>query len=467
MTLRFTNTMGQSLQDFTPITAGKAGLYTCGPTVYDYAHIGNFRAYLFEDVLRRYLEFSGVDVLHVMNLTDVEDKTIRAANEAGVTIFEHAEKYSAAFFEDVEALGLLPAKQYPKATDHVDGMIDMVRQLEAGGHTYESEGSVYYRISTFPEYGKLSGIRPDDLKAGARIDSDEYEKEDARDFVLWKGWREGEPKWESPWGPGRPGWHIECSAMSLKYLGKHFDIHCGGEDNVFPHHENEIAQSEAANGETFVNYWMHCRHLMVDGEKMSKSKGNFYTLRQLLEMGHKPHAIRYLLLSSHYRQPLNLTMDGLKAAEQTVRRLTDFNTRLQEAARDGVSGELSERIRSIADTVLAGFKEHMDDDLEIARALSVVFDGIRDANRYADTEGVTQGDATHLLGMLKRLDTVLNVLGEREEVSLDEEIETLLQERIDARKAKNFGRADEIRDTLQAQGIILEDKADGTRWKRV
>ncbi len=467
MTLQFTNTMGQSLQDFVPLVAGKAGLYTCGPTVYDYAHIGNFRAYLFEDVLRRYLEFSGIDVLHVMNLTDVEDKTIRAANEAGVTIFEHAEKYAAAFFEDVETLGLLPAKHYPKATDHVDEMIDMVRKLEAGGHTYSSDGSVYYRISTFPEYGKLSGIRPDDLQAGARIDSDEYEKEDARDFVLWKGWREGEPKWESPWGAGRPGWHIECSAMSLKYLGKHFDIHCGGEDNVFPHHENEIAQSEAANGETFVNYWMHCRHLMVDGEKMSKSKGNFYTLRQLLEMGHKPHAIRYLLLSSHYRQPLNLTMDGLNAAEQTVRRLTDFHTRLQEAARAGAEGELSERIRSVAENVLDGFKQHMENDLDIARALSVVFDGIRDANRYADTDGVTQGDATHLLGMLTRLDTVLNVLGEREEVSLDGEIEALIQERIDARKAKNFARADEIRDTLQAQGIILEDKSDGTRWKRV
>ena len=465
MALRFTNTLGNRLEAFKPIGEGEVGLYTCGPTVYDYAHIGNFRAYIFEDILRRHLEFSGYEVKHVMNLTDVEDKTIRAANEAGVSIFDHAEKFTQAFFEDVETLGIKPAHVYPKATDHVPEMIEMCKHLEADGHTYVADGSLYYRISTFGDYGKLSGIRPDQVQVGARIDSDEYEKEDARDFVLWKAWREGEPRWESFWGPGRPGWHIECSAMSKKYLGDHFDIHCGGEDNIFPHHENEIAQSEAANRKPFVNFWLHCRYLLVGGEKMSKSKGNFYTLRQLIEEGHKPRAIRYLLLSAHYRQPLNLTMESLEAAEQTVRRLADFHTRMREAVDSGASGDVSSEVAAMASRMLDGFTEHMDNDLDTPQALGALFDGIREINKYADTTPLTAADGQRVLEVLNRIDTVLNVMSEEEGV-LDEEIEALIQERIEARKAKNFARADEIRDTLKGQGIILEDKADGTRWKR-
>lgn len=466
MALQFMNTLGNTLQEFIPIQPGKVGMYTCGPTVYDYAHIGNFRAYIFEDVLRRYLEFSGYDVLHIMNLTDVEDKTIAAANAAGVSIFEHSEKFAQAFFEDIETLGIRRAHHYPRATDFVPEMIDIIEALETGNHTYLSDGSVYFRISTFPEYGKLSGIRPDSVHIGARIDADEYEKEDARDFVLWKGWKEGEPKWESPWGDGRPGWHIECSAMSKKFLGNHFDIHCGGEDNIFPHHENEIAQSEAANHEPFVNFWLHCRHLMVNGEKMSKSKGNFFTLRQLIDMGHKPRAIRYLLLSAHYRQPLNLTMESLEAAERTVRRLLDFQTRMREAKQTAKKTGRSPEVGSILKTMMDGFQHHMDHDLDMPQALSVVFDAIRDINRYADTQPLSADDGAEALTALDRIDSVLNVLTETSQ-SLNEEIELLIQERLEARKNKNYARADEIRDTLRARGIILEDKADGTRWKQM
>ncbi len=465
MTLHFTNTMGHRLEPFQSIEPGKAGLYTCGPTVYDFAHIGNFRAYMFEDVLRRYLELSGFEVNHVMNLTDVEDKTIMAANKAGVTIFEHADKYIHAFFEDLDTLGIARANVYPKATDHIPEMIEIIKQLEEKGHTYESEGSLYYRITSFDGYGKLSGLTLDHLQSGARVDSDEYEKEDARDFVLWKGWKEGEPKWESPWGPGRPGWHIECSAMSSKFLGPHFDIHCGGEDNIFPHHENEIAQSEAANGCTFVNYWLHCRHLMVDGEKMSKSKGNFYTLRQLLEKGYKPRAIRYLLLSAHYRQPLNLTLEGITAADQTVRRLLDFQTRLKEASMSGPEGDPVPEIKTLVQGLEDGFKKHMDNDLDMPQALAVVFETVRDVNRHGDTTGLNRGDAALVLQALQKIDSVLNVLTQEEAV-LDEQIEALIRERLDARKNKNYARADEIRDSLKAQGIILEDHAGGTRWKR-
>ena len=465
MALQFTNTMGGKKEEFHPLNPPNVGMYTCGPTVYDFAHIGNFRTYLFEDILRRYLIYRGYRVFQVMNLTDVEDKIIRAAQSKGISIFEHTRPYIEAFFEDLDTLRIQRAEVYPRATDHIPEMLEIIRILREKGHTYESEGSIYYRISTFPRYGALSGITPDSVKVGARVDQDEYEKEDARDFVLWKARKEGEHFWQTEYGEGRPGWHIECSAMSRKYLGDTFDIHCGGEDNIFPHHENEIAQSEAATGKPFVKYWLHSRHLMVEGEKMSKSKGNFYTLRDLLQKGHSALAIRYFLLSGYYRVQLNLTEDGLHAAHQAWRRLMDFRRRLVETQEKAPEGPLSEEARAIAEKGLRGFEEHMDDDLNTPQALGEVFDFVRDANRFLDRDAATKADARHFLAILMRTDTVLAVL-EEEQKSLDAEIESLIAERQEARKNRNWARANAIRDQLAAQGIVLEDTKDGVRWKR-
>jgi len=312
--LRFFNTLSRQLEEFEPIDEGKARIYTCGPTVYDFPHIGNYRTFLFEDVLRRTLGLFGFEVTQVQNLTDVDDRTIQRANENGVSLREFTDRYATAFFEDLATLGVEPAEHYPRATEYVPQMVEIIKRLEAGGHTYRSDGSIYYRISTFAPYGKLSGIRPEKNLAGARIDVDDYEKEDARDFVLWKAPKEGEPVWETDLGPGRPGWHIECSAMAMALLGETFDIHCGGVDNIFPHHENEIAQSEGATGCEFARYWLHGEHLVVEGEKMAKRVGNFFTLRDLVEKGFDPLVVRYLLISVPYRQRLNFTFDGLHAA---------------------------------------------------------------------------------------------------------------------------------------------------------
>jgi cysteinyl-tRNA synthetase len=463
--LHFLNTETRKKDKFESMEAGHVRMYTCGPTVYDYAHIGNYRAYLFEDLLRRYLKYCGYKVTQVMNITDVEDKIIRKSVEQECSIFEVTEPFIAAFFEDLDILNIERAEHYPKATDHVEDMLRIIDTLKEKGYTYEKEGSVYFRISQFESYGKLSGICVDEVKVGARIDSDEYEKDDARDFVLWKAYKEGEHYWDAPYGKGRPGWHIECSAMSSKYLGHHFDIHTGGEDNIFPHHENEIAQSEAASGETFVNYWMHCRHLLVEGEKMSKSKGNFFTLRDLIEQGHHPMAIRYFIISNHYRSPVNLTQDGLKAAHAAWTRIMDFRTRLMEHIEKNQDGI---RIAALDEDLVfcqKKFNEHMDDDLDTPRALAALFDFIRDANKMMDEEDIPSIQAQDVLDMLERVDTVIGVI-DREEEMLDGEIDKLIQERQEARKAKHFARADEIRDVLADQGIILEDTRDGVRWKR-
>ncbi len=309
--LRFYNTLSNRKEPFVPLYPGKVLIYTCGPTVYDYAHIGNFRSYIFEDLLRRYLKFKGYQVTQVMNITDVDDKIIRASKAAGQDIGEFTKKYISAFFEDLDALGIERAEFYPRATEHIPEMVELIKKLQQKGFTYTTDGSIYFKLSSFPSYGKLSKIDLQGIKPGARMDLDEYEKEDVRDFVLWKGKKEGEPYWKTELGPGRPGWHIECSAMSMHYLGESFDIHAGGVDLIFPHHENEIAQSEAATSRQFVRYWLHCRHLIVEGEKMSKSKGNYYTLRDLLGKGYQPLAVRYLLLSAHYRRQLNFTKEGL------------------------------------------------------------------------------------------------------------------------------------------------------------
>ncbi|HUM34285.1 MAG TPA: cysteine--tRNA ligase, partial [Candidatus Saccharicenans sp.] len=312
--IRFHNTLSGKIEDFRPLRPGEVGLYTCGPTVYDYPHIGNYRAYIFEDILKRFLIFSGFKVTHVMNITDVDDKTIKGANALGVSLNEYTKKYIDAFFEDIKVLRILPADHYPRATEHIEDMVRMIKGLLDKGYAYFKDGSVYFNLARFPDYGKLSKIDKEELKAGARVETDEYEKENVYDFVLWKKAKPGEPYWETEFGPGRPGWHIECSAMSTRYLGPTFDLHCGGIDNIFPHHENEIAQSEAYYGQKFVNYWLHCHHLVVNGEKMSKSKGNFFTLRNLLARQIDPVDLRFFLLSTHYRKMLNFTFDNLDQA---------------------------------------------------------------------------------------------------------------------------------------------------------
>lgn len=461
----FHNTETNRKEEFHSIEPGHVRMYTCGPTIYDYAHIGNYRAYLFEDVLRRYLQYRGYRVTQVMNLTDVEDKIIRKAQEQGKTIFEVTKPFEQAFFEDLDTLGIERAEYYPRATAHIPEMVALIQSLRDKGLTYEKDGSIYFRVSAFQDYGRLSGNRPDSLKPGARVDADEYEKEEASDFVLWKARKEGEHFWETELGPGRPGWHIECSAMSMKYLGPHFDIHTGGEDNIFPHHENEIAQSEGATGTRFVNYWLHCRHLLVGGEKMAKSKGNFFTLRDLIQQGNHPMALRYFIVSSHYRSPLNLTPEGLKAAHAAWSRIMDFHTRLREGLQSGKSGAFSNDLERAVRTSVQRFEEHMNDDLDTPRAAAALFDLIREANKILDAGPVERGQLQSVSDTLRRIDTVLGVI-RPEEPMLDEEIERLIQDRQEARKRRDFAAADAIRDQLAARGIVLEDTREGVRWKR-
>ena len=389
--IRFYNTMTRRKEDFLPADAPKVGMYTCGPTVYNYAHIGNFRAYVFEDILRRWLLFRGYEVQQVMNITDVEDKIIRDSSAQGIDIYSFTEQYTRAFFEDLDTLRIQRAEQYPKATDHIQEMVSIISTQVEKGHTYEKDGSIYFRLSSFPEYGKLSGIRQDEVKVGARVDADEYEKEDARDFVLWKANKGESAYWDTQFGRGRPGWHIECSAMSTKYLGDSFDIHTGGEDNIFPHHENEIAQSEAATGKQFVKYWMHCRYLLVDGEKMSKSKGNFFTLRDLVDKGENPVAIRYLLASGHYRSPLNFTFDGLKASNSAVQRLKDCFLRLSERAGETQPDGPPPEVVTNAD---GQFCSAMDDDLDVPNALAAVFEMVRQVNQMITSNNFSSSSVT-------------------------------------------------------------------------
>jgi cysteinyl-tRNA synthetase len=460
MAIQFYNTLTRRLEPFEPLEAGTVRIYTCGPTVHDRAHVGNFRTFTFEDLLRRFLRWKGFDVVQVMNLTDVDDKTIRGSREAGVSLAEYTEPYINAFFEDVDTLRIQRAELYPRATEHIPEMIELVKRLEAAGHTYVSEGAVYYRISTFPAYGKLSGMDIASLQPGARVNVDEYAKEEARDFALWKPYGEGEAGWDSPWGPGRPGWHVECSAMSMKYLGETFDIHTGGVDNIFPHHENEIAQSEGATGKPFARYWLHAEHLIVDGRSMSKSLGNYYTLRDLLAKGYDPLAIRYLLLSTHYRKRLNLTFEVLDGAAAAATRLTDFYRRVSEY--DGDGGEdLADEVGEAA----ASFESSLASDLGIAEALAAIFDLVTEANRAMDRGALSAAGRGKLLAALDSFDQVLDVF-HATPVALDEEIEKLIAEREDARRAKDYARADAVREKLSALGIALEDTPEGVRWKK-
>ncbi|MDX9980817.1 MAG: cysteine--tRNA ligase [Lentisphaeria bacterium] len=467
MSLRFYNSLGRSVQDFVPLAAGKASLYTCGPTVYNFAHIGNFRAYMFEDLLRRTLELCGYEVKHVMNLTDVDDKTIRDSRAAGLSLDAFTRRFKDAFFEDVATVRIRRAQVYPAATDHVPEMIELIGKLFAAGVAYQAEdGSVYFSIAKWPAYGQLQKIDRDQMRAGVRISHDEYAKESVADFALWKAWSEGDGDvgWDSPWGRGRPGWHIECSAMSAKYLGPQFDVHCGGVDNMFPHHEDEIAQSEAANGCRFVNYWLHCAHLIVNGEKMSKSLGNFYTLRDLLAKGYTGREIRWVLLGTHYRQPLDFSFAALDAARASLQRLAGFRERLAEtaaapAAGAGIAAERAAKAR-------ADFQAGLEDDLNISAALAALFDLVRDGNRLLDEGAVAGSAAAAFAEALAFCDQVLDVLDPDAVEGVPADVQRLADERQAARKAKDFARADALRDQLAAAGWVVEDTPKGPRVKR-
>jgi len=439
-------------------------MYTCGPTVYDYAHIGNFRAFLFEDLLKRWLEYSGYKVTHVMNLTDVDDKTIRGSQKQQIPLKQYTQHYANAFFEDIKKLNIKPATHYPKATDHIPEMVTLIKTLMEKGYAYKSQdGSIYYAINKFKNYGKLSHTKIAELKTGARVKTDEYTKEEAQDFALWKTWtpEDGDVFWETDLGKGRPGWHIECSAMSMRYLGETFDIHCGGIDNMFPHHENEIAQSEAATGKKFVNYWLHNEHLLVEGRKMAKKLGNFYTLRDLLGKGYDPIAIRYLLLSTHYRQQFNFTLEGLDAAKSAIERLRNFTRRLQDA-----NGKESEgKVASALHVVQTGFGCAMDDDLNVSVALGALFDFVRDVNALLDAGIVSKKEADSVYTVMQRFDTVLGIIGEVEqEEPLPKEAKDLIQKREEARKAKDWAAADALRIRLREMGVVVEDTPQGAKW---
>jgi len=459
--IKFYNTLTKRKEEFIPIEDKVVRMYTCGPTVYDFAHIGNFRAYIFEDLLHRYLEFRGYKVVRVMNITDVDDKTIDGAKREGISLREYTDRYLKYFLEDMETLRIKKPDYLPRATEHIKEMVEIIKKLIEKGYAYRKNGSIYYAISKFPDYGKLSGIELKNIKPGARIETDEYTKEDVRDFALWKETKEEEGVWwETEIGKGRPGWHIECSAMSMKYLGETFDIHTGGVDNIFPHHENEIAQSEAATGKKFVNYWLHCAHLLVNNEKMSKSKGNFYTLRDLLEKGYNPIAIRYLLLTTHYRDPLNFTEKSLKAAENTIKNYNGFYSSLS-FFKEGEDKEIEEEIGKARN----GFIENLDDDLNISPALASIFNLIKSINKKIAEGKFGKKGAEKVKKFLEEVDYVLCIL-EKSDEKIPQEYLGLIKERERARKEKNYKRADEIREYLKNKGIILEDTPYGTIWRK-
>jgi len=474
--IRLHNTLSNKLEALSPVHPNQVRIYTCGPTVYAYAHIGNFRTFVFQDILRRFLLSRGYRVLQVMNVTDVDDRIIQSAATAGLTIRDYTEKYIQAFLEDTGALNIEPPEELVRATDHIEDMVALIEKLQQKGLTYESEGSIYYRISKFPEYGKLSKIDKAGMKSGARVDVDQYEKDDARDFALWKAPKPGEHFWDTRIGPGRPGWHIECSAMAMKYLGDTLDIHTGGVDLTFPHHENEIAQSEGATGHPFVKIWLHAEHLIIDGQKMSKSLGNFYTLRDLFARGQKPSTIRFLLLSVPYRRQLNFTEEGLTQAQNSIDRLRNFVTRLKtEQFPAGSNPEIAKRIEKAE----ADFEAGLADDVNTAISLAAVFDLVRDVNTAMDRGTFLQQDAPRGLSAMEKFDGILAILEDKDDEKLrklgfgaaeprvsSQQIESLIGERNAAKKRRDFKRSDEIRDQLTNAGIIVEDTKDGSvRWK--
>ena len=464
--IRLLNTYTRQLEEFSPLDpAGKCvKIYTCGPTVYNHAHIGNFRAYIFEDLLQKHLELHGFQVERVMNLTDVDDKTIRGSRASGLPLAEYTQQFKNAFFEDLKTLLIKPATHFPAATEerYIERMIGMITQLMEKGIAYQAEDkSVYFRLSAFPNYGKLAHLNLEELRPSGRVQSDEYEKENIGDFALWKAWDEadGDVRWESPWGPGRPGWHIECSAMATAILGPQIDIHCGGVDNIFPHHEAEIAQSECCTGKQFVRYWMHCAHLMVEGQKMSKSVGNFYTLRDLLAKGWTGRELRYALISVNYRLPLNFTFEGLAGARSALARIDEWTKRLAEKA----ANEPNPSEHPLAlDT---GFEAALDDDLNISAALGHLFEVIRETNRLLDQNAFSASDARALLNWWNRINSVLGF--EADAVETPAEVLALLEARKEARAAKDWAGSDRIRDQIAQMGWQVKDTKDGQKLTRI
>ncbi len=486
MALRIYNTLSRQTEEFVALQPPQVRLYTCGPTVYDFATIGNFRAYMFEDLLRRTLRFRGFQVIQVMNLTDVDDKTIRGSQAAKVDLRDYTQKYKDAFFEDLRTLAIEPAEHYPAATAHISEMIALIEVLFQKGYAYRSEdGSVYFSIAKFKDYGKLAHLDLAGLKPGARIAQDEYQKENVADFALWKTWQssDGDVVWDSPWGRGRPGWHIECSAMSMKYLGASFDLHTGGVDNIFPHHEDEIAQSEAATGKPFAKYWMHCAHLVVDGRKMSKSLGNFFTVRDILQRGYTGREIRYALMAVHYRQALNFTFDVLDAARSALARLDEFAERMQahldreagvggqrsaDGGKPSASGNQQSGINMLPSwmgALLADFNDALDDDLNISLALAALFDFVHAGNKRLDEGVLSAPEAAQALELLAHIDRVLGV--RRIDASAPPaDVVRLAEARLEARRIKAWAEADRLRKEVEAQGWIIQDAAAGFKLKR-
>ena len=466
MELKFYNTLTRTLEVFKPIKEGQAGLYTCGPTVYNYAHIGNFRAYVFEDLLHRVLEYAGYKVKQVMNLTDVDDKTIRNSRAAGIPLRDFTAKYKQAFFEDIKTLNITPAAVYPAATDHIKEMIALIQVLMDKGIAYQSnDKSIYFSIDKFPSYGKLAHIDRDNQRAGVRIDADEYAKDSVADFALWKARDEadGDVWWPSPWGEGRPGWHIECSAMSMKYLGESFDLHTGGVDNMFPHHEDEIAQSESVTGKKWVNCWLHCEHLMVNNTKMSKSLGNFYTLRDLLEKGYTGREVRWVLIGTHYRKKLNFSLGALDQARETLNRFGAFFARMKGIDQTGDGSEVQE----LLDRTGEQFRAAIADDLNSAGAAAALFTLVRDGNRLADEGKLSAAGAKAILEQCRDFDRIFGCLAVDEAPAAEAipaEVVALAEERAQARKNKNWAESDRLRDAIKAAGYAVED-APGGVWK--
>ena len=469
--LRLYNTLTRQEEPFAPLRENTVRMYACGPTVYARAHIGNFRTFICVDVLRRTLKYlCGYQVREAINYTDVDDKTINGALSAGVPLREYTDRWIAAFREDMQTLGVETPEETPRATDELNlrAMSDMILALESNGHTYRRDGSIYFKIASMPEYGRLARLDHEGLHAGARVDVDEYSKDDARDFVLWKATKEGEPTWDYGTGPGRPGWHIECSAMALRLLGDApIDIHAGGIDLIFPHHENEIAQAEGATRKTFSRFWVHVEHLFVENEKMSKSLGNVYCLPDILSRGHRPSSLRYLLLSSHYRKQLNFTWVGMEQAEEALRRMVDFLVRLDDARGDQEHAE----VQAIVTRAEDAFRTALEDDINTAAALAAIFDLIRDVNAAIDAKQVSAADAAVVRRAMHRFDDVLGVISLRRAEDATPPmpvavIEQMIEDRKAARKRRDFAAADQIRNALAERGVLLEDNPTGTRWKR-
>ena len=461
MPLQFYNTLKRKKEIFQPIEKGKVGLYTCGPTVYDYAHIGNFRTFMFEDLLKRWLLHLRYDVKHVMNITDVDDKTIKKAKQMKVSLSRITDKYTKYFMEDLTWLKMIPADIYPIATESIPKMISMIERLLDKGFAYrEDDGSVYFNINSFPNYGKLTQINISAQRTGDRIMEDEYDKDAPQDFALWKGWKEedGDVVWDAPWGRGRPGWHIECSAMSSESLGDHFDIHCGGVDNMFPHHENEIAQSQCATDQPFVNYWLHSEFLMVDGGKMSKSLGNFYRISALKELGFTAESIRYLLLAGHYRSKITFSIDKKHEGDKVVQRLSDFYTRLQKMnANESSAGSMPE--------AYSKFRDRMNDDLDSPQALAVFFDWMKTVNGKIDKNVITDSELGEAWEFLVAFDSVFGFI-QNQDFEIPDKINLLLNKRQKARDEDNWIESDLIREQLKEKGWIVDDTTDGQNLKK-